>query len=344
MTHDVTGLMPAPDGRVRGPMLAGLGIVAAFGVGIAVGAVAPSILDAAAAAGQTTGTGMGAAATVAQPTTARIAELQAAQVGGGGLDLVSGPTVSARAAGPIIVLAPATIAELQAAQAGGGGLDVARARTATAVDLTPSRVARAPGRAEGRRRTRPGGSDEVGRVLRPPGRTPTASRPRVAASSAFSCSGHGTTDHPPTRVVTSRPGRPSLRDGDAQPDPRLLGPRLPARRDPPVGPHVRRLCHGPGPRPDVRSDVRRWTRARRLQRGVRPARAPPRRPRRERADGAVPADPPRAPRGRRRRPRRVRADGDHRGGPRDGRDEHRPVHRGAADGERHRARLRRPDT
>ena len=99
--------------------------------------------------------------------------------------------------------------------------------------------------------------------------------------------------------------------------------RAPGRR-PARGPHVRELLRRAPPRPHLRPHLRRRPRARRLQRGLRPARALPRRPRRQRPHGTVRAGVHVA--GPRRRPRRAVALRADRPDPRDrrhGRHQHR---------------------
>jgi hypothetical protein len=160
MAQYAAGRLPASNGKTRTSVMIVAVLAGAFGIGLVVGLVAPRVVqgapvtDTADLAGDAA-TDAGAAASGVTDVR-RLAELQAAQIGGGGLDIGTTPVRDPRpgelraaqmggsriaddrsslsewpvaaATGAdrpaIIVTDVRRLAELQAAQIGGGGLDI----------------------------------------------------------------------------------------------------------------------------------------------------------------------------------------------------------------------------
>ncbi len=167
-------------------------------------------------------------------------------------------------------------------------------------------------------------------------------RPGVVGFTRRARAGRGGT----TGLAEPQPGRPTDRRGrgrpPSEPDPaRLDAADIGAvpRRDRPVGARVHGLCDGPGPRSDLRPDVRGRPRARCLQRGLRPARAGPRRARRRRPGRPVHPGLHRAPDPGRRGRQGVRPDDPHPRGRGHGGRVGDPVRPRAADHRDHRPRV-----
>jgi hypothetical protein len=127
------GNIATPFRQIQAPLLVAA-LAATFAIGLLAGLAVPRTVGQAAEAANNVGivaasTGSGTSATVAT-NPQRLAELQAAEIGGGGLGDQVSPNVGIIAASTgsgtsaTVATNPQRLAELQAAEIGGGGLGI----------------------------------------------------------------------------------------------------------------------------------------------------------------------------------------------------------------------------